>query len=81
MQYYFWKKQTEKNFIEITGSNVPTMKSLEHFPRNLFKDWFLKIGIHSAKEVNKKSPQHCSHLYLPYSKIYQALISFSGIMV
>ena len=36
--------------------DVTTMKSLELFPRNLRKDFFLKIGIFSVKVYKKKSP-------------------------
>ena len=62
-----------------------TMKSLEHFPRNLCEEFFLKIGIHSAKMYLKISqPKHrsmwlhashcralqfCSHLFIFVNKI------------
>ena len=53
----------ENIFAEISGkkfqtfhcSNVTAMKSLEFFPRNLREDFFLKIGIHSAKVYTKKA--------------------------
>ena len=54
----------EKIFAEISGKkfqtfhciNVTTMKSLELFPRNLREDFFLKIGILSAKVYTKNVP-------------------------
>ena len=51
----------EKILAEISGkkfhcSTVITMKSLELFPRNLCKHFFLKIGIHSAKVYTKNVP-------------------------
>ena len=54
----------ENIFAEISGkkfqilncSNVTTMKSLEHFPRNLRENFFSKIGIHCAKVYTKNVP-------------------------
>ena len=55
----------EKNFAEISGKIpklfievtllVSTIKSLSVFSRNLREDFFLKIGINSAKKVYTKN--------------------------
>ena len=46
---------------------VTTMKSLELFSRNLREDFFLKIGIHSAKVGTKKAPNigECNFIPAP----------------
>ena len=43
------------------------MENLELFPRNLREDFFLKIGIHSAKVYTKKVPniEECNFIPAP----------------
>ena len=62
-----WKK-----FQTFHCSNVTTMENLELFPRNLREDFFLKIGIHSAKVYTKKVPniEECITSSLSRSEVW-----------
>ena len=76
----------EKIFADISGekfqtfhcSNVTTMESLELFPRNIRKDFFLKIGILRAKVYTKNDPNIDECNFIPASlrnlSIKQAIV-------
>merc|ERR1712015_149474 len=65
----------EKIFADISGrklqtlysSNVTTIQSLQFSPRNICKDFFLKIGILCAKVYTKKVPniEVCNFINAP----------------
>ena len=69
--------KVKRIFQSLTYNNATTMKSLERFPRNLCKDFFLKIGIHSAKVFAKNFPNIDVCVLHPCSaqnSVYQAIL-------
>ena len=66
-----FKKKSSRRFLgksskfSIVATLLDTMKSLELFPRNHRRDFFLKIGIHSAKVYTKKAPSILECNFIP----------------